>query len=293
MSGIVDVALIQSLYRKSTVDDIVAEYGHLIVDECHRISAPSVEMVARRCKAKYVTGLSATIVRKDGRHPIIMMQCGPIRYRFDDKRSADERPFDHVVILRKTPFRLPMEFDLEEEIDIHDVFSSLIEDQSRNQVIVEDVLSSIRAGRSPVLITERREHLEYLAEKLRPVIRHVVIMHGGMSESTRKMLKSDLQNIPATEERLIIATGSYLGEGFDDPRLDTLFLAFPISWRGRLAQYAGRLHRLYEGKKQVIIYDYADLNVPVLARMYRRRKAGYKRMGYRFQDESSQNQFEL
>ena len=294
LSGIVDVALIQSLYRKSTVDDMVAEYGYLIVDECHHISARSFEMVARQCKAKYVTGLTATIMRKDGHHPIIMMQCGPIRYRLDDKRSAEERPFDHVVVLRKTLFKLPVELHSEEDTAIHDVFSALINDEFRNQIIIKDVLASIRTGRSPVLITERREHLEYLSENLKPSIKHVIVMHGGMSETTRKKLNIELQNIPATEDRLIIATGSYLGEGFDDPRLDTLFLAFPISWRGRLAQYAGRLHRLYEAKKQVIIYDYADLYVPVLARMYRRRKAGYKRMGYRFQDENSdlKNQFD-
>jgi superfamily II DNA or RNA helicase len=287
LSGIVDVALIQSVYRKSTVDDIVAEYGHVIVDECHHISAARFEMVLRRCKAKYVTGLTATIVRKDGHHPIIMMQCGPIRYRFDDKRSAEARPFDHVVILGKTSFKLPPEFSPEGNTDIHEVFTALIEDEARNHVVVNDVLSSIQEGRSPVLITERREHLEYLADKLRPVIRHVMVMHGGMSESTRRQMNKDLQSIPVTEERLIIATGSYLGEGFDDPRLDTLFLVFPISWQGRLAQYAGRLHRLHENKKQVIIYDYADLHVPVLARMFRRRQTGYKRMGYHFQDYSS------
>jgi superfamily II DNA or RNA helicase len=295
LSGIVDVALIQSLYRKSNVDDIVAEYGHVIVDECHHISAGSFEMVLRRCKAKYVTGLTATIVRKDGHHPIIMMQCGPVRYRFDDKRSAEARPFDHIVILRKTSFKLLSEFSPKDGIDIHDVFTALIEDKSRNQAIVNDVLASIQEGKSPVLITERREHLEYLAERLRPVIRHVMVMHGGLSESTRRQLNKDLQSIPATEERLLIATGSYLGEGFDDSRLDTLFLVFPISWRGRLAQYAGRLHRLHENKKQVIIYDYADLHVPVLARMFRRRKNGYKRMGYHFQDYSSnvRNQLDL
>lgn len=278
--GIVDVAIIQSLSKKGIVDDIVGNYGHLIVDECHHISARSFEIVARQCKAKYVSGLSATVTRKDGHHPIVFMQCGPIRYSVDARRQAATRPFTHKVIVRKTKFALPDKLRTDTPPLIHQLYSALMHDESRNGMIIEDVLAAISANRSPVVLTERTEHLALLADRLSGLVRNVIVMKGGMGQKQRRILAEKLLSISDDDQRVIIATGRYLGEGFDDARLDTLFLTLPISWRGTLAQYAGRLHRLHDMKKEVIIYDYADLEVPMLVKMYHRRCNGYRAIGY-------------
>ena len=283
-SGNVDVAIIQSLSRKGVVDDIVGEYGHLVVDECHHISARSFEIVARQCKAKYVTGLSATVTRKDGHHPIVFMQCGPIRYSVDDRGQAAARPFTHKVIVRKTTFALPDEFETDTPLPIHQLYAALMDDENRNRMIIEDVLAAVAADRSPVILTERTKHLSLLADRLSGVVRNVIVMKGGMGRKQRRLLAEKLLAIPDDEQRVILATGRYLGEGFDDARLDTLFLTLPVSWRGTLAQYAGRLHRLHDLKTEVVIYDYADLDIPMLARMYQRRCRGYRAIGYEITD---------
>jgi superfamily II DNA or RNA helicase len=279
-TGIVDVAIIQSLVRKGVVDDVVGGYGHLVVDECHHITARSFEMVARQCKAKYVTGLSATVTRKDGHHPIIFMQCGPVRYRVHERQQAALRPFSHRVVLRKTPFRLSEPDGGKGEWTIQEIYGALLADGMRNTMIVQDVVSALSEGRSPVILTERKEHLALLADQLSPLVKHLFVLSGGMGQKERKGVVGGLSQIPDGKERVILSTGRYLGEGFDDARLDTLFLALPVSWRGVLAQYAGRLHRLHEMKKEVVIYDYADLHVPVLARMFERRRKGYQAIGY-------------
>ncbi len=278
--GIIDVGMIQSLSKKGIVDDIVEEYGHLIVDECHHISARSFEIVARQSKAKYVAGLSATVVRKDGHHPIIFMNCGPIRFKSDDKKQAAIRPFKHTVIVRETGFKLPRTFESNGYSAIHEIYAALISDEMRNHLIIKDVLDSVASNRFPVILTERKEHLDNLYKRLADKIPNVIVMKGGMGIKQRRDTFEKLSNIPDDEEKVIIATGRYLGEGFDDPRLDTLFLTLPISWRGTLAQYAGRLHRIYDMKKEVIIYDYADLGVPMLERMFERRRRGYRAIGY-------------
>lgn len=276
----IDVAMVQSLVRKGVVNDIVAKYGYLIVDECHHISAVSFEQVVKQSKARYLTGLSATVVRKDGHHPIVFMQCGPIRYRVDDRKQAEKRPFDHKVIVRPTNFRLPPHLQNVTSPPIQDVYTLLIKDDERNHLIVQDVLAAVQAKRFPVLLTERREHLDTLVSLLSQYIQNVIVMTGGMGKKRRKQLAEQIANIPADQPRVIVATGRYLGEGFDDERLDTLFLALPISWRGTLTQYAGRLHRLNAAKKEVIIYDYVDFEVPMLAKMHARRRTGYKAIGY-------------
>lgn len=279
-TGIVDVGIIQSLSKKGVVDDLVGMYGHLVVDECHHISARSFEIVARQCKAKYITGLSATVARKDGHHPIIFMQCGPVRYRVDERKQAAERPFQHKVIVRKTFIKMPDRLSDDTDPSIHDLYSILISNESRNNMIIEDVIKAIKAKRSPILLTERKEHLAFLADCLSPMVKNVIVLKGGMGQKQRRLIAERMNEISETEERVIVATGRYLGEGFDDARLDTLFLTLPVSWRGVLAQYAGRLHRLHDMKKEVVIFDYADLEVPMLAKMYKRRLAGYKAIGY-------------
>lgn len=276
----VDVATIQSLHKKGVVDDLVGEYGHLVIDECHHVSARSFELVARQSNAKYVTGLSATITRKDGHHPIIFMQCGPVRYRVDPRQQAAKRPFQHRVMVRRTDFRLREEFSEDNRPSIQEIYKTLSDDKSRNAQIIEDVLEAIKAGRYPVILTERRDHLKLLAEQLQPHIQNVFVLKGGMGKKQRRLIQDQLANTHGGEPRVILSTGRYLGEGFDDARLDTLFLTLPISWRGTLAQYAGRLHREHDQKKEVIIYDYLDESVPMLSRMYEKRRRGYKALGY-------------
>ena len=285
----IDIAIIQSLSKKGVVDDIVAEYGHLIVDECHHISAPSFEAITRQFKGKFITGLSATVTRKDGHHPIIFMNCGPVRYRVCAKSQAQQRTFTHKLIIRKTKFELPPNLQVKEKLTINDLYSALIDSISRNAMILEDVMEAIYAGRFPVLLTERREHLEYLAEVLEDRIDNLIIFKGGMGKKQLATSQWKLDSVSQHKSNLILATGRYLGEGFDHPQLDTLFLALPVSWKGTVAQYAGRLHRDHHSKSEVIIYDYADLNVPMLAKMYKRRLSGYKAIGYEYQTNYKNN----
>lgn len=279
-TGRLDVAIIQSLVRKGVVKDCVANYGHLVVDECHHLSARSFERVTRRAKAKFVTGLSATVTRKDGHHPIIFMQCGPVRHRVDAKAAAQARPFQHTVYVRPTSFHSSKEADPDQRIQFQSLYRELTEDEPRNRSICSDILRSVWEGRSPLVLTERKDHLRTLATQLELAIRHVVVLEGGMGVTKTRQAADRLRKIPDEEDRVLLATGRYIGEGFDDPRLDTLFLTLPVSWRGTIAQYVGRLHRLHDGKAEVRVYDYADLNVPMLSRMFDRRCAGYEAVGY-------------
>jgi len=279
-TGIIDVAMIQSLSRKGVVDDIVADYGHLIVDECHHISARSFEIVARQSRSKFVTGLSATVLRKDGHHPIIFMNCGPIRHKVDDKKQAQQRPFAHKVIVRNTDFKADATVETAAYSAIHEIYASLINDAKRNQMIVKDVMAVVSKGRFPVILTERKTHLKMLKDMLYHKIPHVIVLKGGMGKKQREAALNDLEHLDEDDEKVVLATGRYLGEGFDEDRLDTLFLTLPISWKGTISQYAGRLHRVHDMKKEVQIYDYADLKVPMLSRMFERRLTGYRAIGY-------------
>jgi len=280
-TGILDVAIIQSLVRKGVVNDLVGQYGHLVVDECHHLSAQSFEQVARRAKSKFVTGLSATVMRKDGHHPIIFMQCGPVRHVVDAKVQAAARPFEHTVLVRPTGFQSRPQESPDQRVSFNALYDELIADTKRNRMICDEIVAAVEQKRSPVVLTERNEHLQYLTEQLTPRIRHVVILRGGMGRKQMRAVTDRLASIPQDAGWVLVATGRYLGEGFDDARLDTLFLTLPISWRGTIAQYVGRLHRLHEGKREVRVYDYADLDVPMLARMFDRRCRGYEAVGYR------------
>ena len=282
-TGLLDVGVTQSLVRSGVVDDLVGNYGHLIVDECHHLSAQSFEQVARQAKAKFVTGLSATVMRKDGHHPIIFMQCGPVRYRANSKERVAAHPFKHTVMVRPTDFRPLRPANPNVRQQFHELYEELIADEERNQLICHDVIQTLREGRSPLVLTERNEHLNSLTKQLAPEVRHLVVLRGGMRKKELDAISARLAAIPADEARVILATGRYVGEGFDDARLDTLFLTLPVSWHGTIAQYVGRLHRLYDGKREVRVYDYADLNVPMLARMFDRRGRGYEAIGYKMQ----------
>lgn len=244
-TGKIDVAIIQSLTHKHAVKELVKDYGMVIVDECHHISAFSFEQVLKSARAKYVYGLTATPIRQDGHHPIVYMQCGPIRYKVDAKSQVLQRSFTHKVITRQTAFSMikPSE---EAEIKITDIYQALVEDTKRNDMILDDIIAAIVAGRSPLVLTERTAHVEFFAQKLAGFSKHVIALKGGMGRKQLKAVMDKLHSIPDEDERVIIATGKYIGEGFDDSRLDTLFLTMPISWKGVLQQYAGRLHRAHD-----------------------------------------------
>lgn len=278
-SGKIDVAILQSLYHGCKVKEYVRDYGMVIVDECHHISAFSFEQVIKKARAKYVYGFTATPVRKDGQHPIVYMQCGPIRYKVDARSQRASRSFTHKVKVRHTAFQLPESLQ-HPDARITDVYQALIEDQERNNLILDDIIASIVAGRSPLILTERTAHVEFFASKLVGFSKNIISLRGGMGRKQFKAVREQLQAIPDNEERVIISTGKYIGEGFDDSRLDTLFLTLPISWKGTLQQYAGRLHRSHDNKTLVTIYDYVDREVPVLAAMFRKRIKGYEGMGY-------------
>lgn len=279
-TGLLDVALIQSLTRQGVVDDCVGEYGQVIVDECHHLSATSFEQVARQAKARFIAGLSATVARKDGHQPIIFMQCGPVRHRVNARAQAAARPFEHFVLVQPTAFLSSRNPDADKRVQFQAVYQELIDDELRTRRICDDVVESVGSGRSPLVLTERSEHLDRLEQGLSAQVRHLVALRAGLGKKQRQAVVDRLAAIPREDARVILATGKYVGEGFDDPRLDTLFLTLPVSWRGIIAQYAGRLHRLYDGKREVRVYDYADLNVPMLARMFDRRCRGYEAIGY-------------
>ncbi len=276
-NGRLDVAMIQSLARKGVVDDLIAEYGHVIVDECHHVPAVSFERVLSEAKARFVLGLTATPQRRDGHHPIIEMRLGPVRYRVDVKNQATVPPFDHKLIVRETAFQLS---DGKKDAGIQEIYGALSRDDARNRHILDDVIAVLEEGRSPIVLTERKDHVEYFADALQSFVRHIVVLRGGMSVKKRREAAEQLAAIPDDEERLVLATGRYIGEGFDDARLDTLFLAMPVSWKGTLIQYSGRLHRHHPGKREVRIYDYVDGEVPMLARMFEKRLSTYRAIGY-------------
>lgn len=280
-TGICDVLLVQSLVRKDNIEEFLAKYGHIIVDECHHLPAVSFEKIIRLAKSRFITGLSATVKRKDGHHPIITMRCGPVRYQVTAKEQVINQPFEHIILARPTGFFSikPKNEDL--RIQFQDLYNELIQDEERNKLICSDVLAAVKNGRSPIILTERNEHLDFLADKIKPFVQHLIILRGGMTAKELNKVNELLKNISAEEERVILATGRFIGEGFDDARLDTLFLTLPISWQGTIAQYVGRLHRLYDSKKEVQVYDYADLSVPMLERMFNRRCKTYEAIGYK------------
>jgi superfamily II DNA or RNA helicase len=277
-TGNIDVAVIQSLHHNQEVKDFVAEYGQVIVDECHHLSAFTFEHVMRQVKAKFVLGLTATPIRKDGHHPIVYMQCGPTRFSLPVRAMTDSNPFDHRAIPRPTSFRMT---GAGADATIQEIYTAMVKDEARNEAIVRDVIRAVESGRSPIVLTGRTDHLSRLGSALASRVRNVIVLKGGMGRKQRRSISETLAGIPDGEQRLILATGSYIGEGFDDARLDTLFLAMPISWKGTLQQYVGRLHRLHDNKRVVEVYDYVDANVRILARMYDRRLKGYTDMGYK------------
>ncbi len=277
LTGRLDVAMLQSLVRGGAVDDQVATYGQVIVDECHHVPAFSFERVLSEARARYVVGLTATPQRRDGHHPILEMQLGPIRHAVEATDQGVARPFASRLFVRETGFRLPPD---KADLPIQTIYRELASDAERNELILNDVIRAVAEGRSPILLTERKDHLEFFAEHLQSLVRHLIVLQGGMTDRERRTRGEQLDAVPGDEERLVLATGRYIGEGFDDARLDTLFLALPISWKGTLVQYTGRLHRPHPKKAEIRIYDYVDREVPMLLKMFERRLRAYRAIGY-------------
>jgi DNA primase small subunit len=277
LHGIIDIALIQSCLDEDGVKPFVQDYGMVIVDECHHVSSITFEQVLMSIKAHTIYGLTATPIRKDGHQPIIFMQCGPIRFSTDVKSQMAKQSFDRFLIPRFTSYNSI----LEDRLSIATLYKYLSEDEIRNNLIVEDICKAVNTGRTPIILTNRTVHVSVLAEKLKATIKNVISLTGAGTTREKREAMQRLQTIPDSEQLVIVATGKYIGEGFDYPRLDTLFLALPISWKGLLTQYAGRLHREYEGKKDVRIYDYIDIHEPICDSMYRKRLKGYAAIGYK------------
>lgn len=287
LHGMVDVALMQSCIEKDEVKSFVRDYGMVIVDECHHVSAVNFERVLKFSNAHYVYGLTATPIRKDGHQPIIFMQCGPIRYSADAKMQMALQTFERLLIPRFTSYR-----ELTDDKTMYvQILQRMVDDDLRNRLITTDVCKTLDKGKSPIILTSLTSHVEILAAMLAKSCKNVITLVGSESVKEKRLKMERLQSIPKEEALVIIATGKYVGEGFDCPRLDTLFLALPVSWKGIVAQYAGRLHREYPGKKAVLIYDYIDVHIPMCDVMYKRRMKGYASVGYKIQQNDSKDLF--
>ena len=271
-SGKIDIAVMQSLSRREDLGELLDQYGQIFIDECHHLSAFSFESILKQAKAKYVVGLTATPIRRDGHQPIIFMQCGPIRHSASRPETAPTQleVWPKVLHAPEIPPGSP----------IQDVFRILANDDNRNQRIAGDVLVAYREGRKVLVLTERTDHLTLLQEALDDEIEHCFVLHGRLSKKQRTAVFAELDALDESAPRVLLATGRLIGEGFDHPPLDTLVLAMPISWKGTLQQYAGRLHREHADKQDVRIYDYAETDQPQLSRMWDKRQRGYRAMGY-------------
>lgn len=279
LSGKIDIAVMQSLSRREDMGELLDGYGQIIVDECHHLSAFSFEAILKQAKAKYVVGLTATPVRRDGQQPIIFMQCGPIRH-------SAARPENLPTQLAVWP-RVLFAPEIPPDSPIQEVFRILANDVARNRRIAEDVSAAYREGRKVLVLTERTDHLPLLQEELGDEVEHCFVLHGRLSKKQRAKVFAELEALDESAPRVLLATGRLIGEGFDHPPLDTLVLAMPISWKGTLQQYAGRLHREHVDKQNVRIYDYAEKDQLQLARMWDKRQRGYRAMGYQIQSPES------
>ena len=277
LHGIIDIALIQSCISDNETKPFLQNYGMVIVDECHHVSAFSFEQVLKATNAARVYGLTATPIRKDGHQPIIFMQCGPIRYNANADHQMQSQSFERILMPRFTSFRLTDD----DKPSYNKIARALSEDECRNNLIVKDVCDAVNCARSPIVLTSLTAHVETLAQLIRFHCKNVITLVGSESGKEKRHKQELLQSIPASEPIVLVATGKYVGEGFDCPRLDTLFLASPVSWKGIVAQYAGRLHRDFDGKNEVRIYDYIDMHIPMCETMYNRRLKGYAAVGYK------------
>jgi len=273
-SGIIDIAVMQTLTRREELCEKLEHYGQIIIDECHHLSAFSFERILKQCKAKYVLGLTATPVRRDGQQPIIYMQCGPIRHTATTSENAPKK-------LEVMPHYIDSIIDTPPDARIQDLFRHIAEDSNRTRAIVSNIVGFYEQGRKVLVLTERTDHLKAIQDSLTPLVDNFFTLHGRISKKQRAAVITELDALPGDAARILLATGKLVGEGFDHPPLDTLILAMPVSWKGTLQQYAGRLHREHTSKTDVKIIDFVDTGHPALLKMWDKRQRGYRAMGYR------------
>ena len=276
-TGIVDIAMAGSLCKKGVFHKRLREYGMVLVDECHHSASDTLRSVLQEVHARYVYGVTATPFRGDGLEKINEMLLGPVRLQYSAKEKAAEQGIGHYVVPRFTRTVLPFGT---EKIHVTEAYERLRNHEARNELIVSDVKWALADGRTPVVLTRFTNQAAALYTMLQPFAQHPFLLTGEMPKKERDAVMRALAQVQPEEPMVLVATGQLVGEGFDYPRLDTLFLATPISWKGVVEQYAGRLHRDYPGKKDVMIYDYVDSHIPVFDKMYAKRLRTYKRIGY-------------
>lgn len=276
VTGIIDVVMISSLGKKGEINQLVKDYGLVIMDECHHGASQTAEEVLNEVNAKYVYGLTATPKRVDGQEQKVFMQFGPIRYRYTAKDKAKKQGIEHYVYPRFTR----LVYAEGETLNINEAYQMVRESKIRNNQIISDVEICLANGRTPLVLTKFKEHAAYLYEELKNSADHIFLLQGGKSAKERELIRRQMKEVPENETIVLVAIGQYIGEGFNYPRLDTMMLTTPIAWQGNVEQYAGRLHRDFEGKQDVIIYDYVDSHIRVLERMYHKRLRAYKKIGY-------------
>ncbi len=252
--------------------EFFSRYGFILVDECHVLPAVSFEQYVKQAPVRYVLGLTATPIRRDGLQDLIFMQCGPLRYRMAETKEG----LQTALKIRPTNFRFEQ---ANEEFSIQGIFQALAQDEARNRMIVEDVVQALAEGRKCLVLSQRKEHCHRLAELLKETGKSPKLLTGDIGKKERAAIIQGVMEAPPDAEILLVATGQYLGEGFDCPKLDTLFLSFPISFKGKLIQYLGRIQRAHEGKMNAVVYDYLDDFVPVLKKMAWRRQKTYRSLG--------------
>ena len=280
-TGIIDVAMIGSVYRKGEMFPRLDSYGLVVMDECHHAASAQAQQVLRNVRAKYVYGVSATPVRSDKLEKINYMLLGPIRHQYTAKEHAEAQGIELLVRPR---FTRVVDFS-EEKLDIHRAYEIITESEDRNAQIIEDVLECVAAKRTPVILTRLKRHAKLLCDCLCKKAEHVFLLYGDNTQTKNQEIRRQMLDVPRNENMIVIATGQKIGEGFDCPRLDTLMLASPVKFDGRLIQYVGRLNRNYEGKRDVVVYDYVDAHIGIFDNQYRNRLAAYKKIGYRIQSD--------
>ena len=276
-TGIIDIAMAGSLCKKGEYHSRLKEYGLVIVDECHHSASFTISDVLREINAKYIYGVTATPFRGDGLEKIIFMLIGGIRYKYTAKDKAAEQGISHFVVPRFTRTVSPHG---REKLHVNEAYELVRDNDIRNDQIIADIKSSVEQGRTPVVLTKYTDHASKLYEKLKEYAHSVFLLTGTKSKKEQKAIITAMEQVAANESMILIATGQLIGEGFDYPRLDTLFLTTPVAWKGIVEQYAGRLNRDYAGKENVMIYDYVDIHIPVFDKMYAKRLKAYKRIGY-------------
>lgn len=283
MTGIIDIAMAGSLYKKGMYHKMMNEYGLVLIDECHHSASETIANVLKEVKAKYVYGVTATPKRGDGLEKINYMLIGPIRYSYTAKEKAKEQGIQHLVYPRFTR-TVPPRGVITDKMHPNEAYEIIHNNDVRDEQIIEDVKNCVAAGRTPVVLSRYKDHSEKFYERLKSYADHVFLMTGNNSKKEHRKILEQMHQVDKNESLILIATGSLVGEGFDFPRLDTLFMATPVSFRGVVEQYAGRLNRDYAGKENVIIYDYVDNHIPMFNNMYMKRLKAYKQIGYEFGD---------